>query len=101
MDANPSVPYLQGAALDIGKKEIFKDTQNNLAIILLRKVDLSYEIKITAADKVAKSPSLASPGLPRILTRAGRVRRNCVISAQIIAVFVDRYENLVHLGVNE
>jgi M6 family metalloprotease-like protein len=51
MDATPSVPYLDGAAFDIGKKEIFKDTQNNLAIILLRKVGLSYEIKITTADK--------------------------------------------------
>ena len=51
MDANPSVPYLEGAAFDIGKKEIFIDTQNNLAIILLKKVDLSYEIKITTADK--------------------------------------------------
>lgn len=51
MDANPSVPYLEGAAFDIGKKEIFKDTQYNLAIILVKKVDLSYEIKITTADK--------------------------------------------------
>ncbi len=56
MDANPSVPYLQGAAFDIGKREIFKDTKNNLAIILLRKVGLSYEIKITTADKADTIP---------------------------------------------
>lgn len=65
MDANPSVPYLQGAAFDIGKKEIFVDTQNNLAIILLRKVDLSYEIKITTADKAdTTSGSYVSPTFP-------------------------------------
>jgi hypothetical protein len=52
MNANPDVPYLEGAAFDIGQKEIFVDTRYNLAIILLRKVDLSYEIQITTADKV-------------------------------------------------
>ncbi len=65
MDANPSVPYLQGAAFVIGKKEIFKDTQNNLAIILQRKVGLSYEIKITTADKAdIASGSCVFPTFP-------------------------------------
>ena len=65
MDANPGVPYLQGAAFDIGKKEIFVDTQHNLAIILLRKVDLSYEIQITTADKVdTTSGSCVFPTFP-------------------------------------
>ena len=64
MDANPSVPYLEGAAFDIGKKEVFKDTQNNLAIILLRKVDLSYEIKITTADKADTTGSCVFPAFP-------------------------------------
>jgi M6 family metalloprotease-like protein len=65
MDANPSVPYLQGAAFNIGKKEIFVDTQNNLAIILLRKVDLSYEIRITTADKAdIASRSCVFPTFP-------------------------------------
>jgi M6 family metalloprotease-like protein len=65
MDANPGVPNLEGAAFDIGKKEIFKDTQNNLAIILQRKVDLSYEIKITTADKAdIASGSCVFPTFP-------------------------------------
>jgi M6 family metalloprotease-like protein len=65
MDANPSVPYLQGAVFNIGKKEIFVDTQNNLAIILLRKVGLSYEIKITTADKAdIASGSCVFPTFP-------------------------------------
>lgn len=55
IDANPSVPYLEGAAFDIGKNELFKDNKNNLAIILLRKVDLSYEIQITTADRAGQS----------------------------------------------
>ena len=65
MDANPNIPYLQGAAFNIGKKEIFVDIQNNLAIILLRKVDLSYEIEITTADKVdTTSESCVFPTFP-------------------------------------
>lgn len=65
LDANPSVPYLEGAAFDIGKKEIFIDTLNNLAIILLRKVDLSYEIQITTADKAdSTSGSYVFPTFP-------------------------------------
>lgn len=65
MDANPSVPYLQGAAFDIGKKEIFVDVQNNLAIILLRKVDLSYEIEITTADEIdITSTNCVFPAFP-------------------------------------
>jgi len=65
MDANPSVPYLEGAAFDIGGKEIFIDTQNNMAIILLRKVDLSYEIQITTADKAdTTSGSCVFPTFP-------------------------------------
>jgi hypothetical protein len=65
MDANPGVTNLEGAAFDIGKKEILIDTQNNLAIILLRKVDLSYEIKITTADKAdTVSGSCVFPTFP-------------------------------------
>ncbi len=65
MDANPNVSQLEGAAFDIGKKDKFIDTQNNLAIMLLGKVDLSYEIKITTADKAdATSESCIFPTFP-------------------------------------
>ena len=65
MDANPNVPYLQGAAFNIGKKVIFVDVLNNLAIILQQKVGLSYEIEITTADKVdTSSVSCVFPTFP-------------------------------------
>jgi M6 family metalloprotease-like protein len=65
MDANPGIPYLQGAAFDVGKKTIFKDPKYNLAIILKRKVDLSYEIKVTtAADPEAPSENAVFPSFP-------------------------------------
>jgi hypothetical protein len=56
MDANPAIPDLEGASFDMGKKEVFVDSQNNLAVVLLRNVNLSYEIKITTADKVDTAP---------------------------------------------
>jgi len=71
MDANPNVPYLQGAAFNIGKKEIFVDTLNNLAIILRLKVGFSYEIEITTADKVdTASASCVFPAFPEGFQRA-------------------------------
>lgn len=51
MDANPSVPYFNDAAYDMGKNELFIDKQNNLAIVLLKKVGQSYDIRITTADE--------------------------------------------------
>jgi M6 family metalloprotease-like protein len=51
IDANPSVPYLNDAAFDIGAQEYYIDTDNNLAIVLLSKDGLSYEILITTPDQ--------------------------------------------------
>ncbi len=51
MDANPSVPYLNDATFDIGKKDRYVDTKNNVAIILQKKDGLSYQIQITSADR--------------------------------------------------
>lgn len=51
MDANPSVPYLNDATHDIGKKDRYIDTKNNIAIILQKKDGLSYQIQITTADQ--------------------------------------------------
>jgi M6 family metalloprotease-like protein len=50
MDANPSVPYMNDAAYDIGKKTKYVDTQNNLAIILEKKDGLTYLIRVTTAN---------------------------------------------------
>ena len=51
MDANPNVPYLNDAAFNIGKKDRYVDTTNNLAFILQKKDGLSYQIQVTTADK--------------------------------------------------
>jgi len=52
MDANPSVPYLNDAAFDIGKNDRYIDTENNIAIVLLQKDGSSYIIQITTPDQV-------------------------------------------------
>jgi hypothetical protein len=52
IDANPSVPFLNDAAFDVGAQETFFDTDNNLAIVLLSKDGLSYEVLITTPDQV-------------------------------------------------
>ena len=53
VDADPSVPYLEGAAFDIGegKRDTFTDEEHNITIKLLEKTDLSYEILITTAQE--------------------------------------------------
>jgi len=52
MDANPSVPYFNDAAFDIGKNDTYIDAENNLAIMLLEKQGSSYLIQITTEDQV-------------------------------------------------
>ncbi len=54
VDANPSVPYLNDAAFDIGAQETYIDTENNLAIVLLKKEGQSYQIQITTPEQVEK-----------------------------------------------
>jgi hypothetical protein len=51
VDADPSVPQLEGAAFDIGegKRDTFTDEEHNITIKLLEKTGYSYEILITAA----------------------------------------------------
>ena len=55
MDANPNVPYFNDATFDIGKKRVYIDQQNNIAIVLLEKDGQSYDILITTPDKVKAS----------------------------------------------
>jgi len=52
IDADPSVPQLEGAAFDIGegKRDAFTDEEHDITIKLLEKVDHSYEILITTAQ---------------------------------------------------
>ncbi|MBN1665919.1 MAG: hypothetical protein JW862_02485 [Anaerolineales bacterium] len=52
IDANPSVPYFNDAAFDIGAQETYIDSDNNLAIVLVSKDGLSYQILITTPDQV-------------------------------------------------
>ena len=53
VDANPSVPVFLDAAFDVGKADRYIDTENDIAIVLLRKDGMSYDILITTPDQVA------------------------------------------------
>lgn len=45
--STPQVPYLMGAAFGLGGVRVFVDAERNLAIVLLEKVDQSYDILVT------------------------------------------------------
>ena len=49
VDADPSIPYLEGAAFDVGegRRGTFTDGEHNVEIKLLGKTGYSYEILIT------------------------------------------------------
>lgn len=47
VNANPSVPHLEGAAFDIGKKDTFHDEKNKIKIQLKEKMEGSYKILIS------------------------------------------------------
>lgn len=49
MNANPTVPHLEGAAFDIGKNASFADEQNGVQIKLLKKIGNSYDILVEHA----------------------------------------------------
>lgn len=55
IDANPTVPYFNDAAFDIGAQETYLDLDHNLVITLLSKDGLAYEILITTPDQVQDS----------------------------------------------
>lgn len=48
VDADPSVPHLEAAAFDIGKRDRFVDTDSGITIELLEKVGQSYRIRVDA-----------------------------------------------------
>jgi immune inhibitor A len=47
INADPSVPHLEGAAFEIGKKDLFQDAGNRVKIALKEKIGSSYKILIT------------------------------------------------------
>jgi M6 family metalloprotease-like protein len=47
IDANPSVPFLDGAAFDIGERAIFKDPPNMIEIEVIKKVGTAYVIRVS------------------------------------------------------
>jgi M6 family metalloprotease-like protein len=51
MNANPGTPHLDGAAFDVGKKDIFVDEKNGLKIQLAAKIGNSYKIVINPDRK--------------------------------------------------
>ena len=47
MNAEPAVPYLQGAAFDLPGKEVFTDKENGIEIRIIEKIGDSYRIRIS------------------------------------------------------
>lgn len=47
VNADPSVPHLEGAAFDIGRKDSFQDNKNKIRIKLKEKIGSSYKILIS------------------------------------------------------
>ena len=47
VNADPSVPHLEGAAFDIGKKDSFRDDRNGIRIQLKEKTGRSYKILVS------------------------------------------------------
>ena len=47
MNAEPAVPYLQGAAFDLPGKEVFIDKESSIEIRIIEKIGNSYRIRIS------------------------------------------------------
>jgi hypothetical protein len=47
IDADSSVPHLEGAAFDIGKRNSFQDETNRIRIDLKEKIGHSYRILVS------------------------------------------------------
>jgi hypothetical protein len=46
VNANPSVPHLDGAAFDTGGNDVFVDQENSIRLRLLRKAGTSYQVHV-------------------------------------------------------
>jgi len=51
VDANPSVPHLEGAAFDVGKTDTYRDGPNRIEIKVAEKVGTSYRIVVGPATR--------------------------------------------------
>jgi len=51
VDADPSLPHLEGAAFDLGKRDRFTDIASGITIELLEKVGQSYRIRVSAKTR--------------------------------------------------
>ena len=47
MNADPAVPYLQGAAFNLPGKEVFIDKENSIEIRIVEKIGNSYRIRVS------------------------------------------------------
>ena len=47
MNADPAVPYLQGAAFNLPGKEVFIDKENSIEIRIIEKIGNSYRIRVS------------------------------------------------------
>lgn len=46
MNADPTVPHLEGAAFDVGKKAVFEDEKNGIRIELAGKTGSAYRVRV-------------------------------------------------------
>jgi len=51
MDADSSIPYLQGAAFDLPDKAVFTDKDNDIEIRLVEKIGNAYKVRISEIEK--------------------------------------------------
>ena len=54
VNANPSVPHLDGAAFDNGGNSVFVDQENSINLRLLRKVGNSYQVHVDRGEIPAR-----------------------------------------------
>jgi hypothetical protein len=47
MNADPAVPFLQGAAFDLPGKDVFTDKENGIEIRIVEKIENSYRIRVS------------------------------------------------------
>jgi hypothetical protein len=64
MNADPSVPYLKGAAFDLGRKDRFQDPRYGWGMQIKEKIGMSYRILILPSKSDPESNHIASG--PRI-----------------------------------
>jgi hypothetical protein len=52
MNADPAVPYLEGAAFDFPGKRVFTDRKNRIEIRIVERTGDSYRICISRGERV-------------------------------------------------